>query len=129
MQSWRGKPFSNEEMRRFDLKNVLGAWCMLNVIERPGQDGKMYVNVSGVSPVPSMIKQAGLPQGVNPNEIFNLEDPDMELFAKFSDHLKKKIEASPEWQRLGIKKPEPEQEFAPPEALSTGFDDDSSIPF
>ena len=129
LQSWRGKPFSNEELRRFDLKTVLGAWCMLNVIERAGQDGKMYVNVSGVSPVPSMIKQAGLPQAVNPNEIFNLEEPDMELYAKFSDHLKKKIEASPEWQRLGVKKPEPEQEFAPPEALSTGFDDDSSIPF
>jgi len=127
LQSWRGKPFSNEEMRRFDLKNVLGAWCMLNVIERAGQDGKMYVNVSAVSPVPSMIKQAGLPQAVNPNEIFNLEEPDMELFNKFSEHLKRKIEASPEWQRLGVKETPP---AAPPEPITTGFADDSEdIPF
>lgn len=128
LQSWRGKPFTNEEMRRFDLKTVLGAWCMLNVIERAGQDGKMYVNVSGVSPVPSMIKQAGLPQAVNPNEIFNLEEPDMELFNKFSEHLKKKIESSPEWQRLGVKEVPPE---APPEGQLTGFSDDdgSDIPF
>ena len=126
LQSWRGKPFSNEEMRRFDLKNVLGAWCMLNVIERPGQDGKMYVNVSAVSPVPSMIKQAGLPQAVNPNEIFNLEEPDMDLFNKFSEHLKRKIESSPEWQRLGVKETPP---AAPPEPITTGFADDSDIPF
>lgn len=127
LQSWRGKPFSNEEMRRFDLKTVLGAWCMLNVIERAGQDGKMYVNVSGVSPVPSMIKQAGLPQAVNPNEVFNLAEPDMELFNKFSEHLKRKIESSPEWQRLGVKEEAPEP---PPEMHTTGFDDMSdNIPF
>jgi len=126
LQLWRGKPFTNEEMRRFDLKTVLGAWCMLNVIERAGQDGKMYVNVSAVSPVPSMIKQAGLPEAVNPNEIFNLEEPDMDLFNKFSEHLKRKIESSPEWQRLGVKETPP---AAPPEPITTGFADDSDIPF
>jgi hypothetical protein len=90
-------------MRKFDLKNVLGAWCMLNVIERAGQNGKTYSNVAGVSPVPSMIKQNGLPEAVNKNEIFHIADPDMEVFKGFSDSLKKKIESSPEWQKRGIK--------------------------
>jgi hypothetical protein len=27
LQSWRGKPFTQEEMRRFDLETILGAWC------------------------------------------------------------------------------------------------------
>ena len=73
LQSWRGKPFSPEEMRKFDLKNVLGAWCMINVVERSGKDGKMYANVSGVTPVPSMVKQSGYPEAVNKNELFNLQ--------------------------------------------------------
>lgn len=103
LQSWRGKPFTAEEMRRFDLKNVLGAYCMLNVIERPGKDGKMYVNVAGVTPVPGMIKQNGLPEPVNKNEMFNLSDPDMALFQSFSENLKKKIQSSPEWERLQSK--------------------------
>ena len=103
LQSWRGKPFNDEEMRKFDLKNVLGAWCMLNVIERAGQNSKTYSNVAGVSPVPSMIKQNGLPEAVNKNEIFHIDDPDMEVFKRFSDSLKKKIESSPEWQKRGIK--------------------------
>lgn len=128
LQSWRGRQFTQEEMRRFDLKNVLGAWCMLNVIERAGQDGKMYTNVNGVTPVPAMIKQNGLPAAVNKNEIFNLTDPDMEMFNGFSDNLKKKIMASPEWEKLN----KPEQTSQPqgnkhqPPVME---DEDSEIPF
>jgi hypothetical protein len=100
LQAWRGRPFTAEEMRRFDLKTILGAWCMLNVIERAGNDGKMYVNVANISPVPAMIKQAGLPAAVNKNEMFNLGEPDMEMFNTFSENLKKKIQGSPEWEKL-----------------------------
>lgn len=101
LQSWRGKPFSQEEMRRFDLKNVLNAWCMLNIIEVPSKNGsKIYSNVNGITPVPSVIKQNGFPQAINKPELFNLENPDMTMFATFSDHLKAKIQSSPEWQKL-----------------------------
>lgn len=112
LQSWRGKPFTQEEMRRFDLKNVLGAWCMINVIERAGQDGKTYTNVNGVTPVPAMIKQSGLPTAVNKNELFNLQEPDMAMFNSFSDHLKKKIESSPEWQKRTHSEPESKPVYA-----------------
>ena len=125
LQSWRGKAFTQEEMRKFDLKTVLGAWCMLNVIERAGQNGNTYSNVDSITPVPSMIKQSGLPAPINPNEIFNLQEPDMEMFAKFSDHLKAKITASPEWERLKDLSPALAQS-----AKSIADDDfDSDIPF
>lgn len=100
LQSWRGKPFSQEEMRRFDLKTILGVHCMLNVIERQGADGKTYVNVDSITPVPQVIRKAGLPDGVNKLELFNLSEPNMEMFNGFSEHLKKKIESSPEWEKL-----------------------------
>ena len=99
LQSWRGRPFTQEEQKKFDLKNVLGAFCMLNIIERAGQNGNTYSNVDSITPVPGVIKQAGLPEGVNKAEIFNLAEPDMALFNSFSDNLKKKIEASPEWSK------------------------------
>jgi len=130
LQSWRGRPFTQEEMRRFDLKNVLGAWCMLNVIERPGQDGKTYTNVNGVTPVPAMIKQNGMPAAINKNELFNIADPDMEMFNTFSENLKKKIQSSPEWQKFQNK------EYAKNEAASANapkpavdFSEDDDIPF
>lgn len=130
LQSWRGRPFSQEEMRKFDLKNVLGAWCMLNVIERAGQDGKTYTNINGVTPVPSVIKQNGMPEGVNKTELFNMTDPDMEMFATFSDNLKNKIKASPEWQKLTGNKPAEEATKKAQAATKASFDDmDDDIPF
>lgn len=126
LQSWRGKAFTQEEMRKFDLKNVLGAFCMLNIIERPSQDGgKTYTNVNGVTPVPAMIKQNGLPAPVNVNEMFNLQEPDWVMFENFSDNLKKKIIASPEFEKAkgGVK---PAQQ-AP--AASMADDDLDDIPF
>ena len=128
LQSWRGKPFTQEEMRRFDLKTVLNAWCMLNVIERAGQDGNMYVNVSGVTPVPSMIKKNGLPEPINKNELFNLTDPDMVMFDTFSENLKKKIQSSPEWEKLS-KKTKTVDDIAPKAAGSSFDEDDGDIPF
>lgn len=128
LQSWRGKPFTQEEMRRFDLKTVLNAWCMLNVIERAGKDGNMYVNVSGVTPVPAMIKKNGLPDSVNKNELFNLTDPDMVMFDTFSENLKKKIQSSPEWEKLS-KKTKTVDDIAPKAAGSSFDEDDSDIPF
>lgn len=122
LQSWRGRPFSQEEMRKFDLKNVLNAWCMLNVIERE-KDGKMYTNINGITPVPSIVKQNGLPKAVNKNELFNLQEPDMEMFEGFSDNLKAKIKSSPEWQKLEGKTPEPP-------SREPGSDDDvDDMPF
>jgi hypothetical protein len=124
LQSWRGKPFSQEEMRKFDLKNVLGAWCMLNVIERAGQDNKTYTNVNGVTPVPSIIKQGGLPEAINKNEMFNLQDPDWTLFDTFSDNLKTKIISSPEFEKAKGGSPAE----APQAEPEKGFEDDD-IPF
>lgn len=124
LQSWRGKPFSQEEMRRFDLKTILGAWCMLNMMEQAGKEGKTYVNVVGVSSVPAMIKQAGMPQPVNKNGVFMLENPDMEMYATFSENLKRKIASSPEWAEK--QRPPAQRQHQAPAPAPVNDDD---IPF
>jgi len=49
------------------------------------------------------LKQGGMPEGVNPLEIFNLSEPDMKLFDSFSKQLQEKIMQSPEWQKISHK--------------------------
>jgi hypothetical protein len=122
LQSWRGKPFTQEEMRRFDLETILGAWCLLNVIERPGKDGKNYVNIDTVTPLPAMMKKQGLPNGINELEMFTLDNPDMKMFEGFSEKLKTKIIASPEWPKLQGKKPETS-------GIISTVEEDDDIPF
>ena len=129
IQSWWGKPFSQEEMLRFDFKNVLGTWCMLNVFERPAKTGdKIYTNVDSVSPVPSMIKKNGFPDPYNETVIFNLKEFDLEVFNKFHDYLKQKIMLSPEYQKLNAVDRDAEGEpNRQPQASEE--DDDDNIPF
>jgi hypothetical protein len=99
LQSWRGKPFTEEEQRRFDLKNLLDKWCMVNVTHKPKKKGNgVYANVSAVTPVPSALKLNGLPKGHNMCRIFEISKPDMAMFDGFSDYLKKIIQDSPEWR-------------------------------
>lgn len=104
LQSWRNKPWTDSEAKRFDLKSILNQYCMLNVIHKDS-NGKTYANVATISPVPSMIKQAGLPKPVNANQIFTLAEPDMVLFETFGKGLKDKIMNSPEWTMYASRNP------------------------
>lgn len=126
LKAWRGRDFTQEELRGFQLKNVLGAWCMLNVVHAEGKDDKVYANVSTVNPVPSALRKAGLPEGVNPLTTFDLDNPDMALFDTFSNNLKAKIEASPEWKAKGSAA---EQYQKQQNAEFVAEMDDESIPF
>jgi hypothetical protein len=37
LESWRGKPFTADELNGFDLKNILGANCQLNIVHKQGK--------------------------------------------------------------------------------------------
>jgi hypothetical protein len=108
--SWRGKEFTSEELRGFDLKNILGAWAMLSVATSIGNNGKEYTNVVSVNPVPAAMKK-NLPQAHNSLEMFDLEDPDMTLYESFSKNIKDRIEASPEWAAITSGKEVPKGSF------------------
>ena len=130
LQSWRGKPFTEDEQKRFDLKSVLDKWCMVNVAHKPKKNGQgVYANIVSVTPVPQALK-AVIPDGFNKVGMFTMASPDMEMFETFSDYLKKTIMESPEWKSMmkadaeleakGIKKP----------SAGSGVDDmDDDIPF
>jgi hypothetical protein len=99
LQSWRGREFTPDEQRRFDIKNVLDKWCMLNVTHKARKSaGKVYANVTALTPVPSQIKTIGLPVAFNKAEIFELSEPNMAMFDTFSEWLKNQIMLSPEWK-------------------------------
>lgn len=119
--SWRGKAFTDDELMGFSLKNILDKWCMIN-ITHTHKDGKTYSNVTGVSAVPSAIRKAGLPEGINTSIMFDVDDPDMEIFDTFSDYLKQQIMGSPEWQMK-----HGESSYSEPQSKSDEEDDD--IPF
>lgn len=50
LESWRGKAFTEDELREFDLEKLIAANCLLNVAHVQ-KDGKTYANVTAVMPL------------------------------------------------------------------------------
>jgi len=50
LEAWRGRTFSEEELNGFDLENVIGVPCQLQVIHHTNKAGKTYANVQAVVP-------------------------------------------------------------------------------
>ena len=48
LEGWRGKSFSDDELAGFDLQNLLGANCMLQVVHKEGNN-RTFANISSVS--------------------------------------------------------------------------------
>lgn len=124
LESWRGRPFTDEEEHTFDVSRLMGAYCLINVIQEPGADGQMYTKIGAITP---LMKGMPKPEPVHENAVFDLDEPNMEMFEKFSDKMKETIKGSREWRkRSGAAAPAP----AAVGSTGSGFDDlEDSIPF
>jgi hypothetical protein len=128
LQAWRGRPFTADELRGFELKAVLGVWAMITAARALGKNGKEFTNIVSINPVPAAIKRAGLPEGFNKLGSFDIDNPNMDLFETFGNGLREKITSSPEWRARNVVQ---EQPVRKPTNTGSGFDDmdDDSIPF
>lgn len=115
LESWRGKKFTAEELKGFDLKNVLGAGCYLSVIH---SDDGAYANVGSVMPLPKGHKV----EPVNPLIHMDLDNFDLNEFDKLSDKMREKIRLSPEYKAATGETPSPS-------SGPVAYDMDDDIPF
>lgn len=61
LESWRGKPFTEDELRGFDVERLIGANGLVNIQHHVSGD-KTYANVVAVTPlIKGMVKMA--PEG------------------------------------------------------------------
>jgi hypothetical protein len=93
LKSWRGRDFTDQELQAFDLKNILGAPCMVSVLHKE-KDGKAAIG--GVMALP---KGMQVPEQINPSVYFSLDSFDAQVFEGLSDGMKKLIAVSPEYQQ------------------------------
>lgn len=98
LASWRGRDFTPDELRGFDLKNVLGQACFISVVETTKGD-RTYSNIASIMKPP---KGMQAPAGTEPLLYWSMSDPapDWQAFAQLHAKLVEQIEASPEFKRL-----------------------------
>lgn len=92
LESWRGRAFSDEELKGFHLKALLGVGCMVTVVHSP--DGK-YANVRSVTKLPKGIE---CPRAYNDLQFYEIEDGDSDTYRKLSPKMQALIAESEEWK-------------------------------
>lgn len=102
LEAWRGKPFDGDELKGFDVAKLLGAYCMLNVVEQDGANGKTYANIQSITPLPRELAKHK-PIGVHQPFAFDVDKPDSKVFDGFHEKLQDVIRSSAEWQARSAK--------------------------
>ncbi len=98
LESWRGKGYTDEEAKRFDITKLLGQPCNLNVIHVPGKEaGKTYVQIASISP---LMKGQTAPDQINPIRVLSYDEFNWDVFEKLSDYMKDKLRASDEFRKM-----------------------------
>lgn len=55
LEAWRGRKFTDDELKGFDLEKLIGANGQIQVVQDLGEDGSIYANVQAVVPAPKNV--------------------------------------------------------------------------
>ena len=91
LASWRGRDFTPEELKAFDLKNIVGASCLLTIIHSKSGE-KTYANIQSVVKLPKGMSKQALSE---PPVVFDLDTDPLE-----------RVEDMPQWIAELIRKSE-----------------------
>lgn len=97
LEQWRGKKFTEDEVKKFDVANLVGAPAYLNIGVDVKPDGKTYNSILSISMPPKGVPK---PKQINPSQVFSLAEFDQSLFDGFPKFIKEKIEKSDEYKKI-----------------------------
>lgn len=64
LESWRGQPFTEDELKKFDLEKLLHAPAFLQIVHNKSPDGtRTYANVKTIMKLPKGMKAPEAPEG------------------------------------------------------------------
>jgi hypothetical protein len=97
LKNWRGKDFTEEEAKAFDIEKLIAAPCMLNITHKKSKDGtKTYAEIGSISTMP---KGFPCPEQINPSFVWTYEDFNIEKFNSLPEFIKNKMVNSVEYKQ------------------------------
>lgn len=95
IDSWRGKPFTDEEIAGFDLRKVINAPCMLSIVN-VDRDSNTYTRITSVARV---MRGLTVPELEHEPLIFDMESPDADgVYEQLPPWIQRIIDKSPTWK-------------------------------
>lgn len=97
LRAWRGREFTDEELKRFDLKNILGAYCQLGIIHQTSGNGNIYANIASIMSLP---KGFAKPEQTNTMLYWDFEESEIgdSVWQLIPEWVRKIIEESETYQ-------------------------------
>lgn len=118
LAAWRGRDFTPQELEAFDLRNIVGAPCLINIIHKDN-NGKRYANISSIMALPKGMPK---PQISGKPIVFDLDDSPLSDISKL-----------PKWVAEIIYKSTTYQDMAAMPSTAEDFreldDSDGELPF
>ena len=73
LRAWRGREFTDDELKRFDMVNILGAPCQIQIINQTS-NGKTYSNIAAIMNLPK-----GMPRPIPTQDIVHWDFEENEI--------------------------------------------------
>ena len=115
LESWRGKNFTDEESKSFDITVLVGKPCLLSVKHKEAKNGNTYAEISGINLLP---KGMTCPEQINSTQVLSFDDWNQDLFDSLPDFIKDKIKSSDEYKNMQH-----------PNVVNTVSDEEEPLPF
>lgn len=121
LTAWRGKSFTPDELKKFDLGKVAGKPAFINVTHATKND-RTYANLTSIMPMPK-----GMPAPVLEGEalVYSTDAPDPAIFDKLPEWMQDKIAN----RIVDAPKAAPKADRAPTPAGGESFKDDEALSF
>lgn len=126
LESWRGRAFTDDDFGAsgFDIKNIIGVGCMLNVIQEKKGD-KTYSNIANVAKLPKGLTSPP-PENKQAFVWLSKEEFDRVAFDGLTENLKTIIQGSPEFKGLSDREHSSDE---PPLASPGDYGQREEVPF
>lgn len=96
LAAWRGREFTEAELSEFNLCNIIGAPCLIQIIHKEGNNGKVYENLASIMRLP---KGMPAPRGTLEPVIYDLDESPLSDVDKLPGWIVKAVKSSESYQQ------------------------------
>lgn len=91
LAAWRGRDFTDDELVKFNLRNILGAPCLIQIIHKTGTNGKTYANLASVMKLP---KNMPMPERTLEHIVYDIDESPLSALDKLPEWIANTIKLS-----------------------------------
>lgn len=113
LAAWRGRDFTESELKAFDLRSIVGAPCLVQIIHKDAGNGKTYANLASIMRLP---KGMPAPQLTLDKIVYDIDESPINDVEKLPEWIANAVKSSESYQQrleamAGVPADTGEQEF------------------